>query len=520
MNRILRLLKVLTAIVAVSIPQLQAEEPYKDPPKVFRLRGVNNEGGSRYTGSVALRNEGATTLIMWTTGFTSAVSTGVGLESGKVLGVGTGPSMRHLALFTKDGKRIKAKWTPISKPINVKECDLTGDSEFKGKHSFADGSGWTVDFTPNGDGSYEVSWENGSTFYRGVGIQSGDVMVAASAQRGAGELSVSAMVQKDDEYEGTWAAFGTPGVGKENWSYIAEVSKEEPEPEKEGVPLWKIAPKTFDPLLTAAFNLNYKTCTNMALQFHEFITTQKYTDAVAMLSPSAVAPAERPELAKRIKDSAETVGAMKTFVPDNEWIDVSTNNDGLMTINLRASVEYENGKTYESFYFLRNKAHAFELVNYNREMKNSPPDAASKTAGGSAGPLWQLPVGKYKAELTKVVNADCKLCTAIALKFHQFIANDKPDEAFALMNATAVPPEKRAAAIELLHKSIKNSGALKSFMPDDNAIDFGVAKDGSDYLELIADVEYEHAKLRETFTFFRTKPNVMELFGYDRKEAK
>jgi hypothetical protein len=184
----------------------------------FAVKGGNPGGKGGYAGESTLTKlSKSTAKIRWVAGAKKQVTEGIAVRRPDGFGSAYGPGLYALALYEIDGKRIEATWTLASKPEESGTYALKG-SAFEGKLSFADGTPGSVTFTPKKNGLFDIVWDLQSGRYEGIGLQLGNMLVAASGDVAAG-FGVGVYSTKDDIY-GLWATTTMDAPGTEAWSAL------------------------------------------------------------------------------------------------------------------------------------------------------------------------------------------------------------------------------------------------------------------------------------------------------------
>ncbi|HYE96351.1 MAG TPA: hypothetical protein VD962_09085 [Rubricoccaceae bacterium] len=210
----------LVLAVALTLPLLAAPMVV-DLSGTYNVTGMNPDG-SAYEGTLSITRDGGLYRLHWVAG---AEYHGVGLEAGGFFAAAYGAETCGVVAYRigEDGS-LSGTWGYLGGAgIGTEQAtrdgrgrDLGGTYAVTGTNpDNTDGSPYegTLTITPHGD-VYELTWETGATSV-GVGLRDGD-MVAATY--GGEDCGVVAYRSRNGGLEGTWATYGSDGIGTERAS--------------------------------------------------------------------------------------------------------------------------------------------------------------------------------------------------------------------------------------------------------------------------------------------------------------
>jgi hypothetical protein len=496
----------------------------------FSVKGGNPGGKGGYTAEATLTKLSKwTAKIRWVAGAKKQVTEGIAVRRPNGFGSAYGPGLYALALYEIDGKKIEATWTQASKPEESGTYALKG-SAFEGKLSFSDGTPGSVTFTPKKNGLFDIVWELQSGRYEGIGLQLGNMLVAASGDVAAG-FGVGIYSTKDDIH-GLWATTVTDTPGTEAWS--APGAPVAAAPVGDGLSV-KFAGDTYE------LKENKSAPGQVNAELREYLrkgeTWDNYSKMVALRLQNVKVTAEA--LAKSTLEQVQK-SHPGSYVKELDLGDDTATiffiivKDDDAELNLFRYQKAGAGIASAQF-VMRNKPPFNTQAKFKAEqdkewdqwmadaksLATSAADIMSVTAGKGVVGAAPAASGRSAADqaLAKAISADFEKCGAIAQKFMNHLKAGETEKAVALMSERGFRFMSREKFLLGIQKSNEDLGALKSFKPDKAANDFGV-KDGVMTFTLEADSEYTNAKVRSTLKFIRNDKGEIEFVGYSGRTAK
>lgn len=523
-------LRVLLAGLVLCMAGTMSSASGQDEMK-FNVKGENPGGKGGYLGEVLVKKLSEfTAAVQWTTGPKKDVTEGIAIRTGVAIGAAYGgDDLYALAVYELQGKTIKAVWTTAANPAVSGNYVLKG-ANYKGACTFSDGTPGTVTFTPGEGGMYKVTWDLASGHYEGVGVRTGDVLVAASGKP-KGSFGVAAYQPKGDDIAGVWGTTGTPTAGKETWSLGEEADAGKPAPGKAGQTV-SFGGDTYE------LKENKSAPGQATSELREYLQKGEdwdgYRKMVALRFMNLKADAAtvaRNHLAQVQKDHADSFVKEVNIEADSSTIMFILVNGADVELNLWNYRKTEAGVASAQFVF-RNKPPFETQRKFKTEQDNNYVTwvADLEELGGESVALMKATAQGTGAtasagskpemsdeELARAIKVDMDKCVAVAKKFVGAISAGSVADAAALMSGSAFKnAAEKAEFSKKLEKSTKAFGELKDFAADKEATDFGM-KDGVMTFTLFGDGEYENAKVRETFTFIRNGKGEVEFVGYNRK---
>lgn len=356
------------AVVGASLP-LSLPAQAQDT-QTFEVRGSNPSGADGYTGIVEVKKQGGTLAVTWTTGKDRVVTEGFGIMGDNVMGVGYGGAAFYsIAVYEVKGKGLHAKWALTTQPGTVNEYALKGSLDFQGDYRFADGSPGKVTMTPTKGGAYKMSWDLATGHYEGLGVRSGNALVAVSGAPG-GNIGVGVYRPKGKAIEGLWTSAGLTGAGTELWTPSgggsAPNAGTDPAPAPTITNPPKNEPSTED--LTKAISADLKKCGEIGMVFIGHIKSGELDKAAAVMSDRAFQKTTKKDFIASLEKSNKLFGTLQKYTPDKKSVDFGVV-DGVMTFTLEADAEYAKANVRETLRFIRNDNTEIEMTGYSRKVK-------------------------------------------------------------------------------------------------------------------------------------------------------
>jgi hypothetical protein len=522
----------LALCMAGVVPNSAAQEIMK-----FSVKGENPGGRGGYQGEVTLSKlSKSTAKIRWVTGTNQEVTNGFAIRTDSAIGAGYGgEALLSLVVYELKGETIEAVWATAAKPEAPGTYVLKGNA-FKGTCSFADGSPGSVTFVPGTGGMYKVTWELTAGRFEGIGVRTGNILVAASgAPRGL--FGVAAYVPKGKDIAGVWATTQTPSPGKELWSLPPgagpAAAAAAPGPAamagQDGQSL-VFGGDTY--LLKENKSAPGQTTSELREYLQEGETWEGYRKMVG-LHMQNVKGADAARLARATLEMVQKQHP-NSYVkeidvePDSATVLFIVVKDNDVEFNLWNFRKATTGVACAQF-VLRNKPPFDSRKKFKAEQDDHIEQWTREieTLGGEAERLLAATAkvpgsaasapdpAMDQAALAKVINADIEKCVAKAEQYLALAKAGKIGEAVNLMTDAAFENITRAELVSGLESENKTLGKFKSFTPDKEATDFGVKNGIMTYL-LHGDTQYENGSTREVFRFYRNKQGEIEFTGYNR----
>ncbi|RBP47695.1 hypothetical protein DES53_101494 [Roseimicrobium gellanilyticum] len=127
---------------------------------------------------------------------------------------------------------------------------------------------------------------------------------------------------------------------------------------------------TDEGVVSATMKGDLDKCAETAKQFIHFVQTQQIDKAAALMSDAAFTTTSRQDFIRKITESNEAFGPIKSFKADKSGTSFTIEDD-VMIFVIEADAEYENASVREALRFERKKQDTggFQFVGYGRRMK-------------------------------------------------------------------------------------------------------------------------------------------------------